>query len=372
MIRRTPPFPARPSLRIAFAALALALTFEGALAVSIPGPTERAQATAAEARQLEEMGAWGGAAAKLRTLRTLVPPDADLELWLAIFDARSGALDSARICLQGPILNAAASDTLPDYRWIDYGWRKSGTWIDGRWTGWHWYLWRARAEVAAAEGRWPDALAAIRRAIGARPADGKEWYARAVCEAHLGLNTAAQASLDRAQALDPSLPEVPYLAGLLAWRAGDRAGAQRRFRAAIDVASGFREPTVALLRVRLPGSAPDTLPGAFLSGVRTAGLLTSSDGPKREVFLKTDVPAQPISRESAPAAAGATPRKVPVQLLIDREGRVVLSELPYLAGASADQVGPVLATLPRWRYAPAIVNNINSPVWVSTELELPR
>jgi tetratricopeptide (TPR) repeat protein len=372
MIRRTPPFPAHPSLRIVLAALAIALAFGPARAVPVPGPTERAKATADEARQLEEMGAWGGAAAKLRVLRTLVPPDADLELWLAIFDARSGALDSARIRLQGPILNAAVSDTLPDHRWIDYNWKKSGTWIDGRWTGWHWNLWRARAEVAAAEGRWSDALGAIRRAIGARPADGKEWYARAVCEAHLGLNADAQTSLDRAQTLDPSLPEIHYLAGLLAWRAGDRAGAQSRFRAAIEIASGFREPTVALLRVRLPGSAPDTLPRTFLSGVRTAGLLTSSDGPKREVFLKADVPAQLISRESVPAAAGATPRKVPVQLLIDREGRVVLSELPYLAGASADQVGPALATLPHWRYAPAIVNNINSPAWVATDLELPR
>lgn len=360
MIRRSPPF-------VLMLTLVLATS---AHAVPVPGPTERAQTAANEARQLEEMGAWSAAAAKLRALRVLVPPDADLELWLAVFEARSGDLDSARIRLGGPVLTAAASDTLPDHRWTDYSWKKSTTWTDGRWTGWHWYLWRARAEVAASEGRWSDALMAIRRAIGARPVDGKDWYARALCEARLGMTAEARTSLERAAALDPSLPEVPYLAGLLAWRAGNRTEAQARFRAAIELASGFREPTVALLRARMPGSAPDTLPGQFLSGARTAGLLTSSDGPKREAFVRTQVAPNLISRE--PTAAGGGGAMVPVQLLIDREGRVVLSELPYLPVSSAEAVGAALATMPRWRYAPAIVDNIPSPAWVATELELPR
>lgn len=361
-MHRSPPI-------LALLALAVALATP-ARAVPVPGPTERAQTAANEARQLEEMGAWGAAAEKLRTLRPLVPPDADLELWLAIFEARSGALDSARIRLGGSLLSDAVGDTLPDHRWTEYSWKKSATWTDGRWTGWHWYVWRARAEVAAAEGRWADALAAIRRSIGARPADGKDWYARALCEARLGRNEEANASLAQAKALDPSLPEVPYLAGLLAWRAGNRADAQVRFRAAIDLASGFREPAVALLRVKMPGSAPDTLPREFLSGVRRAGLLTSSDGPKREVFVKLQAAPSVITRESG--ATGGDLRKVPVQLLIDREGRVALSELPWLPAASAGAVGTALATLPRWRYAPALNNNIPSPAWVATELELPR
>jgi tetratricopeptide repeat protein len=361
MLRRSPP------LLLLFAGL-IACT-GAARAVPVPGPTERALAAAGEARQLEEMGAWGAAAAKLRTLRPLVPPDADLELWLAVFEARSGALDSARIRLAGPLVSAATADTLPDHRWTDYNWKKSATWTDGRWTGWHWTVWRARAEVAAADGRWSDALTAIRRAISARPADGKEWYARALCEARLGMTAEAAASLESAHALDPSLPEVPYLAGLLAWRAGNRTEAQALFRAAIERGSGFREPAVSLLRVRIPGSAPDTLPREFLSGVRRAGLLTSPDGPKREVFLKTEVPPTVISREPATPGAG---RRLPVELLIDREGHVALCQLPWLPAASGSAVAGALATLPRWRYAPAIVNSIPSPVWVATELELPR
>jgi len=171
------------------------------------------------------------------------------------------------------------------------------------------------------------------------------------------------------RALDPTLPEVPYLSGLLLWRAGKRAEAQAMFRTAIEMASGYREPAAALLRVRLSGSPPDPLPGAFLSGARRAGLLTSAEGPKREAFLKTEVPATLISRESLPAAAGG--RRIPVQLLVDREGHVILCELPFVKGESA-AVGAVLATLPRWRYAPAIVNSVNSPAWVATELEIPR
>jgi tetratricopeptide (TPR) repeat protein len=365
MIGITPRFVRHAVLTVA------ALSIAGAAhAVPVAGPTERAQAVAAEVRALEESCAWAGAAAKLRTLRVLVPPDADLELWLAVFEARSGALDSARIRLAGPLLNAAAGDTLPEMRWIVYGWKKSAAWMDGRWTGWHWYLWRARAEVAAAEARWPDALAAIRRTIAARPTDGKEWYARALCEAQLGQDANARASLARASALDPSLPEVPYLSGLLLWREGKRAEAQAMFRAAIEMASGYREPAAALLRVRMSGSPPDALPREFLSGVRRAGLLTSAEGPKREAYMKTEVPATLVSRENATAAAGG--RKIPVQLLIDREGRVALSELPFLKGESAATIGPVLATLPRWRYTPAIVNSITSPAWVATELEIPR
>ena len=44
---------------------------------------------AKSARQLEELGAYAGAAAKLRTLRRLVPPDADLDLALAMDLARA-------------------------------------------------------------------------------------------------------------------------------------------------------------------------------------------------------------------------------------------------------------------------------------------
>jgi len=366
MIGITPPFAAR----IAVLAVA-ALSFAGvAHAIPVAGPTERAQAVAAEARTLEESGAWAAAAAKLRSLRVLVPPDADLELWLAVFEARSGALDSARIRLASPLINAAAGDTLPEMRWTEYRWNKTASWMDGRWTGWHWYLWRARAEIAAAEARWPDALAAIRRTIVARPTDGKEWYARALCEAQLGQDANARVSLGRASAFDPTLPEVPYLAGLLLWREGKRPEAQAMFRTAIETASGDREPATALLRVRMSGSAPDPLPNEFLSGTRRAGLLTSADGPKREAFMKTEVPATLISRESAPAAA-AGGRKIPVQLLVDREGRVILCEIPFLKGENA-AVGPTLATLPRWRYTPAIVNSVTSPAWVATELEIPR
>jgi tetratricopeptide (TPR) repeat protein len=352
----------------------LALAPGPAVAATAPKPT--AVALAAEARRCEDRDDYAGAAAALRRLRPAVRRDADLELWLAVFEARSGELDSARVHLAGPALRAAQSDTMPARRWTAYPWRKESTWTDGRWTGWHWYLWRARAEVAAALGRWSDALTAIRRATVTRPESGRDWYARAVCAAHLGLRAEADTALARAMHFDPALPEPHYLAGVLAWRGGHRAQAESQFRAAVAMDSAYRAPTLALLHVILPGVPPDSLPSELLSGVRRAGLLTAADGPKREVFRSLEVtPAAMVKEDPPELAAGRDPDAPPVKLtiamLLDAEGHVALIDIPNLKPTGLDpaRVAAVIATLPRWQYSPAVIDGVNTPSWTAWVFE---
>ena len=95
------------------------------------------------------------------TLRGRRARDADLELALALDEARAGGLDSARARLVRPApVGAALDDTLPARARHEYPWhreqqlgeRRASTAGTGTCA-------RARAEVAARAGRWPDALA---------------------------------------------------------------------------------------------------------------------------------------------------------------------------------------------------------------------
>jgi len=339
-------------------------------------PSSAAIALAGDARRCEDQDDYAGAATALRKLRRVVPRDADLELWLAVFEARSGDLDSARVRLAGPALRAAQADTMPARRWAAYPWRKESTWTDGKWTGWHWYLWRARAEVAAALGRWSDALTASRHATAARPESGRDWYARSLCAAHLGLTSESDSALARAMHLDPALPEPHYLAGVLAWRAGQRGNAGSEFRRAVAMDSAYRAPTLALLHVILPGASPDSLPSELLSGVRRAGLLTSADGPKREEFHTLEVtPAAMVKEDPPELAAGrqpdAPPVKLTVAMLLDSEGHVTLIDVPNLkpTGLDPERVAAVIATLPRWQFSPAVSDGVNTPSWTAWVFE---
>ena len=126
---------------------------------------------AAEARGLEDLGAYTRAVEALKVLRASQPLDADLEIALALDEARSGMLDSAAARLRSPLLERAAVDSMPVTRRDQYSWRRDGTWVTGAFEGWYWYVWRARAEVQAALGHWIEAL---RRDAWRHGAVGKE------------------------------------------------------------------------------------------------------------------------------------------------------------------------------------------------------
>jgi len=321
------------------------------------------------ARLLEDLGAYRRAAASLRELRGVTPRDADLELALALDEARSGEADSARARLWGAALSAALADSLPVSRRHEYAWDREPLWLDGRFDGWYWYVARARAEVALMLGRAGEAHAAAALAVQARPLAGKEWLLLAVCAGLDGAPDEAARASQLAAALDPTLPEARYLCGLYAWRSGRRLEAQAHFRAALAMDSSWSAPALALVRSRLPGAAPDTLPHEFLTGVRSAGELTSADRPKLEEFEQMDQPAMLLKRGQPQVPDSLRSLFQPVELnlpvLVDEHGRAVLHELPWFPPAKlpAPIVSALLASLPDWHFRPATKLGEARRVW---------
>jgi tetratricopeptide (TPR) repeat protein len=332
----------------------------------------------ARARHLEDHGQYALALAEWRKLRPLVPADADLELAIALNQARSNQLDSAAALLSGRLLAAAAVDTLPATRFRPYPVYRDTTYLNGRFDGWHWYVWRARAEVAARRGRWDEAVAAARQCVVARPGSGQEWLLLAVCAGKAGEAEEARTAARLAVALDASLPETHYLDALWSWREGRRAEAQAGFRAAFGVDSVFQPAAVALVRSRLPGSAPDSLPSVVLHGSRAAGMLTSAGRPKLEELVVVDqVPimirkADPRLSDSLKTAIGN--RKLALWVLVDIDGRVILTALPWTppGGLPTRAVSEVLAQVPHWRFLPANSGGAVLPAWVDMDYAFPR
>ena len=327
----------------------------------VPEPANPAS-IASDARTREDGGAYGLALERLRDLRALVPQDADLELAIALDEARSNLPDSAWARLNGPVLSAALADTGGPPRWRDYPFQREPFWLNGRFDGWYWYIARARAEVALRLQRWDDALEAARRSAHARPLAGKEHLLLALCLAHAGETAGARLEAARAIRLDPMLPEAHYLDGLLAWGTGDRAGARAAFRAALAGDSLYRAPALALSRLLVPGLAPDPLPTSFLSGIRRAAELTSRVRPKLEEYVQYDqiatlygLPVRAVP-ESLQRVMGMTkPIRLYVTVLVDERGRVVLNELPWMLPGSFPEVllDQVLRDAMRWNFRPA-------------------
>lgn len=343
-----------------------------------PAPLNPA-VVASDARTREDAGAYGLALEQLRTLRTLVPPDADLELAVALDEARSNLLDSAWVRLESPLLTAALADTGSFARWRDYPFQREPFWLNGRFDGWYWYVARARAEVALRLGRWPDALAAARIAARARPLAGKEQSLLALCLAHNGDEAGARAAAARAAALDPMLPEARYLAGLLAWRAGDRASARTAFRAALALDSTYRAPALALSRLLVPGLRPDPLPARFLGGLRRAGELAARTRPKLEEWVQYDQLATLYGQpgrtvpDSLKAALGMTkPMRLYVTVLVDERGRVVQNDLPYLPSGSFPEslLADILSEARRWNFKPAVKLGRSLASYATVEYQL--
>lgn len=372
---------ARASTGAAIAAGALALvaaTLGQALALA---PAARAADTrppleqGLEARTLEELGAYGGASDALRALRGRVAPDADLELYLALDEARSGQLDSALALLKGPILSAALLDTLPLQRRSTYAYDRENAWTNGRYEGWHWYIARARAEVAASLGRWGEALEAARLSVAARPLLGREWIILATCAAHAGHMDEASNAVWRALLLDPALPEAQHWAGLMEWRDGRRTEAQQRFKTAISLDSTYRAPALAIMRSRLPGK-PTEWPNTLLNGARRCGLITSPERPKIEEHMEIDRAPftlwqiQVALPDSLAASIPTATLTLPV--LVDEVGKIVLAELPWFDPKElhVDAVGAIMGSLPGWRFQPATRNGEPVKFWTAIRLNL--
>jgi Flp pilus assembly protein TadD len=339
------------------------------------GPEKPPLELAAEARGYEEMGAYGHAADALRALRRTVPPDADLELALALDEARSGRLDSARARLWDPVLTAAMSDSLPASRRHAYAWKREPLWINGRFDGWHWYVARARTEVAASLGRWSEAEEAAKACVVARPRAGKEWLMLAVSAGKAGDAATAQTAVSQAAYLDASLPEAQYLEGLYLWKAGTLSLAQRSFHQALALDSIYRAPALALVRSRLPGARPDSLPSESLTGTRAVGLLTSDERPKLEEFAQMDASATLLERVKLPIPDSLHTVlegvEMAVSILIDERGRIALHDFPWVPPdrLPPEMVNIVTATLPGWRFDPAKKNGVAQRSWSAVQLK---
>jgi len=330
-----------------------------------------------QARELEDSGAYARAVIVQRALRPRANLDGDLELALAINEGRSGAIDSALARLSGPILSKAALDSMPWQRRQEYPYGREAAWINGgRFDGWHWYVCRARAELLALRGRWNEALEAARASVAARALSGKDWLILAVCAGRAGQDDEARVAAERAVELDPTLPEAFYVSGLWDWKQGRRAAAAARFREALALDSAYAPAGLALVRSRLPGTAPDTLPTALLTGVRRIALVTSPLGPKPEEFHQMDVSATLLTSPDSAVVDSLVPGVKPVRLvlsvLVDENGRSVLNEVPWFPPDRLDfrKITRILRAVPSWVFNPAKRLGRPQRVWVSIDFYL--
>jgi hypothetical protein len=371
-----------------FVALLLALATLGAASASRPVPDAKRPAAAKapssvkpievalQARSLEEQGNYAGALVQLKRLRGMQGPDADLELAIALDEARTGQGDSAWVRLHAPLLSAALADTTGLARRADYPYQREGLWINGRFDGWYWYIARARAELAMARRDWKAAVAMASRAAAARPLSGREALLLAFAASHAGDAALGEAAAHWAAYLEPWLPEAHHLAGIWAWRAGRRAEARESFQAAGDIDTTWRDPVLALARLSLPGTRADSLPVRFLNGPRGCALLTSARRPKQEEFTQFDRNAmlvfnpQPQPPDSLRRLMKLQkPTQLYVQVLVSETGHALLMDLPYVTEERmpAAVVNHVLDQIGRWRFVPA--NRFQQPqrAWVSVE-----
>ena len=328
---------------------------------------------AREARELEDAGAYTRAAEALRALRRRVAPDADLELALALDEARIGRADSAWARLQSPLLTAVLHDSLPLARRREYPYQREFGWLNGRFDGWHWYVWRARAELAARMGRWDDAHAAALECVAARPQSGKDWAILAVTAARVGKDEDSRQAIRAAATLDPMLPEARYMLGLWEWRDGRRNEAQGHFRQAVALDSSYALAALALMRSRLPGAAADSMPAELLTGPRRVALITAPERPKPEEFVQVDVSAL---LESSPDTAvtdsippGVKPLQFVLSILVDDRGRPVVNDFPWFPPGQVApwKISRLLSSVPSWRFTPAVRLGAPHPVWVSLD-----
>ena len=197
-----------------------------------------------------------------------------------------------------------------------------------------------------------------------------------MCAGRTGKNDEAQDDARHALSLDPTLPEVRYLVGLWDWKSGRRADAVTQFREAVALDSAFVPAALALMRTRLPGAPPDTLPARFLTGRRRVALLTAPDRPKPEEFVQVDQAALIVTSpdtaivDSVPP--GAKPKQLILSVLVDPSGRAVLNEIPWFPQNAIPQwkIYRLLASVPSWEFQPAVRLGTPLPIWVNVDFYL--
>jgi hypothetical protein len=331
---------------------------------------------ATRARVFEEQGAYASALAELRRLRSVQGLDADVELAMALDEARIGLLDSAWTRLYSPILERALADSAGDLRRNEYPFQRESMWVNGTFDGWYWYIARARAELALARRDWPRMMGMANRAASARPLSGKEALLVAIAAGHSGDEEYSEAASAWASYLEPWLPEAHYLSGLWAWRHGRRAEARARLEAAAGLDSSWREPVLALARLALPGSRPDSLPVRFLTGVRACAMLTSPRRPKQEEFVQFDRTSMLVfNPQQQPPDSLLLPMnlKKPTQLylqvLVSERGEPLMAELPYVTEdkVPAGVVNHILNQIGNWRFMAARKFDKPQRSWASVE-----
>ena len=378
------------ALRHAFGVLGLMLltATAAAAAPAHPAPKRPAPASApampelrpldlaVRAKTLEEQGNYVSALQELKHLRSVQGPDADVELAIALDEARTGLADSAWARLHGPLLTAALADTMGLARRIDYPFQREQMWVNGRFDGWYWYIARARAELALARGEYREAVHMASIAAEARPHSGKDLLLLALAASRTGDAAFGEAAAHVAAYLEPWLPEAWYLSGVWAWRQGRRADARDNFRTAASIDSTWRDPVLALARLELPGAQPDSLPARFLYGARACAILTSAKRPKREEFIQFDTspmlafnPMTPAPDSLRALMALKKPLQVYVQVLVGEDGRPLLSELPYIAEGRvpAGVVHHVIREIGTWHFIPARKFDRKQRSWATVE-----
>ena len=345
-----------------------------ATAPSAPGisPAQRsarALELAKNAQAFEEIGAYARALEELQKLRPLVKRDADLELEMALLQARLASWDSAAVLLANLPLTKAMTDSQPASRRVPYPWQKPLVWTNGQYDGWSWYVWRARAELAAQRRDWSQALANQERAARERAWSGKEWVLLGVFQARVGRWEDAARSFDRGLLLEPILPEAHYYKGLSDWRSGHRGDALVDFGEAIRLDSLFDEAVLARARLRLGTGHVDSLPPWLLRGRSADALLTSMERPKYEEMVQPDQPAgaleapQPHYPPSIPPFGTGHTAMIPV--LVGEDGRVLIADPPYMNPAQWPDslIGAAVGVLRDWRFFPGRRSGVPIRSW---------
>jgi hypothetical protein len=331
---------------------------------------------ATRARVFEEQGAYASALEELKRLRAVQGPDADVELAVALDEARVGLVDSAWARLHSPILERALADTAGDLRRTEYPFQREGMWVNGTFDGWYWYIARARAELALARRDWPQMMRMASVAASARPLSGKEALLVALAASHSGDAEYGEAAAAWAAYLEPWLPEAHYLSGLWAWRRGRRADARASLETAAALDSSWRDPVLALARLALPGSQPDSFPTRFLTGVRACAMLTSPRRPKQEEFVQFDrTPMLVFNPQTQPPDSILAPMNLKkpthlyLQVLVGVKGEPLMAELPYVTEAKvpAALVNYLLTQIGTWRFAAAQKFDKPQRSWASVE-----
>ena len=97
--------------------------------------------------------------------------------------------------------------------------------------------------------QFPQAEAALRRAISQAPDEAMEWGTLGWALWQQDKGTEARSDLERAVALDPDLPELHNNLANVEWGTGDQAAAEQQFREALRIQPGVADWRLNLARV---------------------------------------------------------------------------------------------------------------------------